>query len=390
MTYGQAVRCVFMWEFMRFLKLRELITSVIVIIALGVGVPLIIGLVTGESERHIAVVDWEVALQSSERFTFSNMPEADALAALEEGSVDGVLAFSEDGSAELTVQRGRTWNQQLQGYLSQAFLPSRLERVGVSAAQLEEITQPVAMDITEVDAPSGVGGGTLVSILLGLMIFGIFTGTGLLFTAITGEKTQRVTELVVSAVPPQAWIDGKVLGTIAYVVVNLATLGVGIVLSVAISGLFSGQGLPPLPSMSVDPLTVLATLGLVVVGAVLYLYLFAAVAATIDDPATSQRSGIIMLPGVFIALGWLGLIGDPGNPAFAFLSYFPLTSSSAMSVRIVLGDAGALEALLALAILVVSCLFARWAAGKVFSLAVLITGKEPSWGEMMRWLRRAD
>jgi len=195
---------------------------------------------------------------------------------------------------------------------------------------------------------------------------------------------------VVSAVPPQAWIDGKVLGTIAYVLVNLATFGLGIGLSVVFTGLINGEGVPPLPTMSVDPLTVLVMLGLIVVGAVMYLYLFAAVASSIDDPATSQRSGIIMLPGVFIALGWLGLIGDPGNAAFAFLSYFPLTSSSAMSVRVVLGDAGALEALLALAILVVSCLFARWAAGKVFSLAVLITGKEPSWGEMMRWLRQAN
>jgi ABC-2 type transport system permease protein len=236
---------------------------------------------------------------------------------------------------------------------------------------------------------SGVGGTALVSILLGLMIFAIFTGTGLLFTAITGEKTQRVTELVVSAVPPQAWIDGKVLGTIAYVIVNLATLGVGILLSVAASALIASGPIPPLPDISVNPFVVLVMLGLIVAGAVMYLYMFAAVAASIDDPATSQRSGIIMLPGAFIALGWFGLVGDAGNPAFTFLSYFPLTSPSAMSVRVILGEAGPLEALGSLTILIFGCLAARWAAGKVFSLAVLITGKEPSWGEMMRWLRRA-
>lgn len=389
MTYRQAVWRVFLWEFKRFLKLRELITTVVIIIVLGVGVPFVMGLMNDNPQRQIAVVGGGETLVSNDSFAFEALPAAAARAALEDGSVDGVLSLDPDGNAELTVQRTRGWNQELQAYLTQAFLPARLEAVGVSAEQLAELASPVTMEVTQLAEDGGVGGATLVSILLGLMIFAIFTGTGLLFTAITGEKTQRVTELVVSAVPPQAWIDGKVLGTIAYVVVNLATLGLGIVLSVVASALIAGGPLPPLPEISVDRLVVLSMLGLIIAGAFMYLYLFAAVAASIDDPATSQRSGIIMLPGIFIALGWLGLIGDPGNPAFAFLSYFPLTSSSAMSVRMILGDAGALQALVALAILVVSCLAARWAAGKVFSLAVLITGKEPSWGEMIRWVRRA-
>ena len=389
MTYRQAVWRVFLWEFKRFLKLRELITTVVIIIVLGVGVPFVMGLMNDNPQRQIAVVGGGETLVSNDSFAFEPLPAAAARAALEDGSVDGMLWLDPDGNAELTVQRTRGWNQELQAYLTQAFLPARLEAVGVSAEQLAELASPVTMEVTQLAEDGGVGGATLVSILLGLMIFAIFTGTGLLFTAITGEKTQRVTELVVSAVPPQAWIDGKVLGTIAYVVVNLATLGLGIVLSVVASALIAGGPLPPLPEISVDPLVVLSMLGLIIAGAFMYLYLFAAVAASIDDPATSQRSGIIMLPGIFIALGWLGLIGDPGNPAFAFLSYFPLTSSSAMSVRMILGDAGALQALVALAILVVSCLAARWAAGKVFSLAVRITGKEPSWGEMIRWVRRA-
>ncbi|MFA5552416.1 MAG: ABC transporter permease [Trueperaceae bacterium] len=390
MNYRQAVWRVFVWEFKRFLKLRELITTVVVIIALGVGVPFIIGLISGDTQREIAVVGWHETIAPNDSFSFEPLSEAAAMAALQDGSVDGVLLFAADGSTELTVQRASGWNDQLQAYLSQAFLPARLEAVGVSAEQLAELTQPISMQVNLLAEERSVGGATLVSIFLGLMIFAIFTGTGLLFTAITGEKTQRVTELVVSAVPPRAWIDGKVLGTIAYVIVNLATLGIGIVLSVVASALMARGPLPPLPEISVNPFVVLVMLGLIIAGAVMYLYVFAAVAASIDDPATSQRSGIIMLPGVFIALGWLGLIGDPGNPAFAFLSYFPLTSSSAMSVRIILGDAGPLLAFVALAILVLSCFAARWAAGKVFSLAVLITGKEPSWGEMMRWVRRAD
>lgn len=389
MTYAEAVRRVFMWEFRRFLRVRELLTTVVIIIALGVAGPSVISLISGDSERHIGVVGFDVPLEDGAGFSYSFMPEVVAMAALEEGSVDGVLRFEDSENAELIVERGGAWSEQLRAHVTQALLPGRLDGAGVSAAQLELLTQPVSLEVTQLREEGSRGGATLVSVLLGLMIFAIFTGTGLLFTAITGEKTQRVTELVVSAVPPRAWIDGKVLGTMAYVLVNLATFGVGIVLSVVASALIAGGTVLPLPTISVDPLVVLVIVALIVAGSVMYFYLFAAVAATIDDPATSQRSGIIMLPGLFIATGWLGLIGDPGNPVFAFFSYFPLTSSGAMSVRIILGDAGPFEAILSLAVLVLSCLAARWAAGKVFSLAVLITGKEPTWGEMVKWVRRA-
>lgn len=390
MTYRQAVNRVFWWEFRRFLKVRELISTVVIILVLGIGIPTVMRVVGGETQRDLAVVGATIDLEDSESFAFSQMTEAEAMAALDDGEVDGVLRLDGSGPVELVVERGRNWNAALQTYLTQAFLPSRLESAGVSAQQLVEITQPLEFQVITTNEENGGGGSLLVSIFLGLMIFGIFTGTGMLFTAITGEKTQRVTELVVSAVPPQAWIDGKVLGTIGYVLVYLVTLAFGIVLSVLGSALLAREPLPALPQFGVDPLVVLAMLVSVALGSVLYLFLFAAIAASIDDPATSQRSGIIMLPGMFIALGFLGLIGDPSNPLFAFLSYFPLTSSSAMSVRIILGDAGLLEALVALVILLISCFGARWAAGKVFSVAVLITGKEPTWGEMIRWLRRAS
>lgn len=389
MTYGRAVRRIFAWEFRRFLKLREILVSIVVIAAFGLIGSWVVGLVTGGSEVELAVVEGPEALAGSERFELVPMTEAEAQGALSGGEVDGVLLFEGADEATLLVGREPGWAEELDAYLAQALLPQRLEAAGISEEALTRVGRPVIGALETSGAAEVARGSTLVSILLGLMIFAIFTGAGLLFTTITGEKTQRVTELVVSAVPPQAWIDGKVLGTIAYVVVNLVTFAVGIGIAVLVPMLLRDGPLPPLPPIGVDPVLLAGILPLVVLGAVLYLYLYAAVAASIDDPATSQRSGMLMVPGVLVALGWLGLIGDPSSPMFVFLSYFPLTSASAMSVRLLLGDAGTLELLLSLAVLAASSLAARWAAGKVFSVAVLITGKEPTWGEMLRWLRRA-
>jgi len=84
----------------------------------------------------------------------------------------------------------------------------------------------------------------------------------------------------------------------------------------------------------------------------------------------------------------LGFAED-SNGVYRFLSYLPLSSPSAMPVRYLAGDAGALEVLLSLALVTATAVASRRAAGRVFALAILMTGKEPSWREVWRWLRRA-
>jgi len=50
-------------------------------------------------------------------------------------------------------------------------------------------------------------------LVISVMLFGIFVGSAYQFVAITGEKQLRVTEMIVSAVTPQQWIDGKIHGS---------------------------------------------------------------------------------------------------------------------------------------------------------------------------------
>ncbi|HET8984264.1 MAG TPA: ABC transporter permease [Trueperaceae bacterium] len=390
MTHWQAVQRITAWEFKRFLRLRELITTVVVVAALGAGVPLIVEYLTsrGASTPVTLAVPTGTGLPDLGRFSFVELEQGEVQAALENGTVDGILDLAVVEAPRLVVESEPRWAAELSELLTIVATAERAANAGLEQEELDDLLRPVELRV-DVPASAADRGSGAIAAVIGIMLFGIFTGTGLLFTAITGEKTQRVTEQIISAVSPQAWIDGKVLGTSLYVIVNLATIAIGIVLAVIVPNLVRGETIPPLPAIGGSFDVILTTVTFALLGAALYFMLFAAVAATIDDPATSQRSGIIMLPGVFIGLGFLGMITDPGNTLFRTLSYLPLTSPSAMPVRVLAGDAGLIEALISLALLVATVWLARLAAGRIFATGILMTGKEPTWREMLHWARRS-
>jgi len=60
-----------------------------------------------------------------------------------------------------------------------------------------------------------------------------------------------------------------------------------------------------------------------------------------------------------------------------------------MPVRLMRGDPHLLEVVASLVLLAAGAWFFRWAAGRVFGTSMLMTGKEPSLREVLRWLREA-
>ena len=75
--------------------------------------------------------------------------------------------------------------------------------------------------------------------------------------------------------------------------------------------------------------------------------------------------------------------GD-GN-AMRILSVLPGTSSTAMPIRLLLGDVAWWEIAVCLLLLVVGIMILRLAAGRIFAAGIMLYGKEPTWIEVLRW-----
>ncbi len=313
--------------------------------------------------------------------------EAEALQALEAREIDGVLLLESADVAELVVTREPVWQGDLAGALSAARRQLKLRAAGLEPNQLADLVAAVEMRTTyheTAEPPSTLAQKVAAGLLVGLTILGVFVGIAYQFVVITGEKQLRVTEQVVSAITPQMWIDGKILGVSLLAFVVTTTYVISGLVFVILSRVF-GDGLD-IPFAIGDPGLWIGLSLLAMAGFLMWNTFFGLVAATTDDPNTSARGTFMVLPLLPLAIALLGL-GQPDTPWMRILSILPPTSPTVLTMRLVLTEVPWWEVALALALLIAATWLLRRAAGKVFGLAILMYGKEPSWRETLRWIR---
>jgi ABC-2 type transport system permease protein len=393
-----AVATVTRWEYRRFTKLKDLVIGTL-IFAVLFG---IFGFVAEFVERktneplRIAVVDGGLMgldqLESLQRYRLepADSDIADLEDALADDAIDAVLKVTGPEEIELTVRSEEGWQEEFLALLTAHRQTRRPHELGLDPDALARLTAPVSLTRVELereaDAPRRTDGLTVI-IVVATMLLGLLLGFSYVFIAITGEKTDRVTESVLAAITPQQWIDGKILGLTLVTLINVVSYGVGYALYKTVAVLVFGMELE-LPQGVGDPVVLLWLFLFALGGFAFWFTAFAMVAATISDPNTSSRSALMMLP--FLPLGLtLAAMDQPDAIWMRLVALIPGISPAAMPVRLLRGDPAIIEILLSLALLAVGAWLFRSAAGKVLGISMLMTGKEPSWGEVWRWIRES-
>ena len=384
------------WEFRRFCKLKDILITLVFWVVAGLaytGVTAIVAWNTTKDLPRIAVLGGNLlTIDASTIVTMEpadDRNEATLRALVDDGDLDGVLILHAADRGSLYVSGDRLWQDQLQAALDDAARDARMADANIDPAELERITAPFEMDRVLARGQTGESGTWAKAtggVFLGLMVLGILIGNSYLFIGITGEKQNRVTEQIIAAVPPQTWIDGKILGLSLMVFVMMVNTCVGgLVANLVLTAFGAGVDLSSIP---VHPVLVVQLMVMGLLGFFFWFVFFAAVAATIDDPNTSSRSGFIMLPLIPMAVAGFTFI-NADTTLMRVLSILPPTAPAVLSARLILTDVAAWEFFVATALLVGSVLLMRRAAGKIFAMGILMHGTEPSWRDIVRWMRQA-
>ncbi len=399
MTRWREVATIARWEFHRFVKWRQQLIGVLVMLGLG---GLFGGVGKMVSKAHTKPVD--VAVVGAAGLSYPLPPvdgvtwvteglldEAAARAALAADTVDGALLIAPDGSGEVLVKRKSAWTARIAPAFTKAGHAATYSQLSISDAQRRALEAPFAVRVTtlETGAAGSVGSSRLyANVMLGLGLAVLFSGFASLFAGITGEKQQRITEQMLSMVSPQSWIDGKILGLAGAAIVGTVFTAAAVLTAVLLLPPVFGAGKVPLPPPPTD-LGLLALIALVTaLGTAMWFSFMAAMAATIDDPNSSPRSALLMIPAIPSAFAFV-LVYRADATVAQVLSIFPLTSMAVLPVRLLATSVPWWEPWLAVVLLALAAWVFRRAAGKIFAAGVLLHGKEPSLAETLRWARKA-
>jgi carboxyl-terminal processing protease len=207
-------------------------------------------------------------------------------------------------------------------------------------------------------------------------------GLAYMMTGITGEKQMRVTEQIVSAIRPQMWIDGKLIGITAAAIGSLGFLFITSIICIPVAWMVGFEfSLPD----SVKRWDLLPLLLVYYIGGVLFWNCFyAGVTSVINDPNTSSRTSLLFLPILPMMASAL-VMSQPDGTMMRILSVMPGASSTAMPIRLILGEAHPFELLLSLVMLALGVSVLRILAGRVFAAGIMLYGKEPGWIDIIQW-----
>jgi ABC-type Na+ efflux pump permease subunit len=215
--------------------------------------------------------------------------------------------------------------------------------------------------------------------LMGLLLMSVMTSGQYLLTTTIEEKSNRVVEVLLSAVSPMELMVGKILGQFAVGLLVLALyLGLGLIAMLS----FASLGLLD-PTLIVF-LLIFFLLAYLSVGAFM-----AAIGSAVNELREAQGlmtpvMMIIMIPWFL----WMPISRNPNSALAMVLSFVPPLSNFVIMLRLASSTPPPLwQTLLAILAGLAGVMASLWFAARVFRIGLLMYGKPPNLATLIRWAR---
>jgi ABC-2 type transport system permease protein len=285
--------------------------------------------------------------------------------------------------------------ERLRSAVREAVLSTRLEKAGINSSQTRDITFIPLNYSSERITEKGRGGSGIASVMFGFAIGFLLYMTIILYgqTVMSGvleEKTNRVAEVVMSSVPTNTLLSGKVLGVAAVALTQqilwvLTTL-LMVKLRAPIMAKLGASATPfALPSISLTAGILLFVF--FILGFVFYASLYAAVGSSVNsEQEAKQAMTPVLLFIITTAVFIQPVLLNPTGKMAQLLSLLPFSSSIIMPIRLTVTAVPAWELTASVVILALSCVGVMWIASRIYRIGLLMYGKKPSFRELGRWI----
>lgn len=390
-SYLQQLKAIAWWEFKRFFKWKQELFSVallVLIFAVSAGWGAITQIFSDQYQGAIFYQEgkpqaWEFKAPKDLTLRRAGTMEMEKWQTQLPEDLDTLIVITPELTAKVWVKKSQSWQQDLRSELQEQLQTLRIQQLKLAPEERAVINEKpditFAIEESENASIDDASDASATMLLMVIMV-GVFTGFGLMMMSITAEKQQRVTEQLLTIVTPTQWMDGKIIGITLHSIKSMTFIGLmilGVSMVIAAFSEDGGSGL----DWGVG--ATLLSIIFVVLGTVLINAMLAGFSATIDDPNHSSRSTVMLVPLLPVFLSF-SVIGEPDSTIATVMSIIPVSSFAMMPARLLQTDVAVWEWLLSLALLGAFVYWMRSVAGRLFAMGIQYYGKEPGWKEIWR------
>jgi ABC-2 type transport system permease protein len=268
--------------------------------------------------------------------------------------------------------------------LRDAIVAARLQGSGLDPARIRTLTTVPRPGSRTVTAEGERATSSALNLLLPvafmiLLLMSVMTSGQYLLTSTVEEKSNRVVEVLLSAVSAMELMTGKIVGQMAVGLLVLA--------------LYAGLGLIALVSFATLGLIDLSLIVFLLIFYVLAYFTFGSLMAAVGSAVNEMREAqslmmpimmVLMIPWIL----WLPLSREPNSMLAIVLSYVPPLGNFVMLLRMTSQSPPPMwQAWLSIAISGAGAFASLWFAAKVFRVGLLMFGKPPTFGTLVKWAR---
>ena len=324
--------------------------------------------------------------------------EQEATDALLEGEISQYIVIPQDYLSSGLVVRytllreveppGEVW-QAIKNFLISNLLEEQSNQQVVTRVQYPLSMNSITLDESgQVAAEQGGYSAFIVPYIFSiLLVMAIFTSSGFLLQGLGEEKENRVMEILLSSVSPRQLITGKVLGLGA---AGLIQILVWLISARFLVGMASSSIGGILSTLQIPTDFLILSLVYFILGYLLFAVVMAGAGSIGATARESQQLSMVFILPAVIPL-WLVafIMENPNNMIAQILTIFPFTAPITVMLRMGLTDIPIWQLAVSMILMVATILGLLVLAAKIFRTFLLMHGKTPKLGEIIRYLRQA-
>lgn len=283
----------------------------------------------------------------------------------------------------------RSIPDRLNGSINKVLIEEYFSKKDLTPDELEFARKSIDLDGFKVsdkeDFEEESYGNVILSYLLMFLLYiSLLMNGQMTMQSVQEEKNSKVVEVLLSSVSSKELMTGKILGASITTTLQMAIWLLPVIALISTTWF-------TIPKEFMIDITYGHIIYLLVnffLGLLIFIGLFATIGAVFQNSQEAQSGMwpvmlLIMIP-FFIALS---MMRNPGNPIAEIASLLPFSTIMVMPGRYTLIDLPVWQLLLSLLINVLTIAAIFPIAGKIYRVGILRTGKKPTWGEIIKWIK---